>query len=452
MSAVLNLFTTVLRVAMVWGEGLLALFSLLGLGLRAALQGGGVGANLAAAFGEAKNQRDALSVLRAFWPNLVLSRKFVQSYENTGTVVVTRHNDCLDVLNRDADFEVVYGPRMRKLTDGENFFLGMQPGWAYTRDTSAMHLAMRRTDVAEIVQPRAAALAEELVAASNGRIDLPSGLTLQVPWDMTERYFGTGGPGAAAMQDWTTTLFWYLFGDLQADPALDAKSMDYAAQMRAYLDQAIAARKADPTEAEDVLNRCLALQKAGTPGMDDLGIRNNLLGLLIGAIPTISKASCFALDELLNRPDALSGAQRAAAADDDALMAQHIWEALRFNPHNPVVYRRATRDTQVARSTLRGATIPKGSLVFAATLSAMFDRHAIESPNEFRTDRAWEDYIIWGYGMHTCFGAAINKAVIPAILKPLLKRKNLRRASGAAGRIDSGGTPFPQHFHLEFDA
>ena len=111
--------------------------------------------------------------------------------------MVTRHNDCLDVLNRDADFEVVYGPRMRKLTDGENFFLGMQPSWAYTRDTSAMHLAMRRTDVAEIVQPRAAALAEELVAASNGRIDLPSGLTLQVPWDMTERYFGTGGPDAA---------------------------------------------------------------------------------------------------------------------------------------------------------------------------------------------------------------------------------------------------------------
>jgi cytochrome P450 len=75
----------------------------------------------------------------------------------------------------------------------------------------------------------------------------------------------------------------------------------------------------------------------------------------------------------------------------------------------------------------------------------------IPDPGEFRTDRPWGQYIIWGYGMHTCFGAAINQAIIPAILKPLLARTNLRRAPGAAGQIDMGGTPHPQHFHLEFD-
>ncbi len=53
--------------------------------------------------------------------------------------------------------------------------------------------------------------------------------------------------------------------------------------------------------------------------------------------------------------------------------------------------------------------------------------------------------------MHTCFGATINAAVIPAILKPLLAQRNLRRAEGAAGQVDSGGTPFPQHFTVRFD-
>ncbi len=90
-------------------------------------------------------------------------------------------------------------------------------------------------------------------------------------------------------------------------------------------------------------------------------------------------------------------------------------------------------------------------MVFAANFSAMFDRFDIPAPNEFRTDRTWETYIHWGYGMHTCFGAAINRAVIPAILKPLLLRKNLRRAPGGAGEIDTGGTSFPQHFTVEFD-
>jgi cytochrome P450 len=90
-------------------------------------------------------------------------------------------------------------------------------------------------------------------------------------------------------------------------------------------------------------------------------------------------------------------------------------------------------------------------MVFAANFSAMFDPLKIDSPGQFRTDRPWEDYMLWGYAMHTCSGAAINRAIIPALLKPLLKQNNLRRAAGPAGRIDSAGTPFPVHMHLEFD-
>ncbi|MDG1470012.1 MAG: cytochrome P450 [Ascidiaceihabitans sp.] len=221
--------------------------------------------------------------------------------------------------------------------------------------------------------------------------------------------------------------------------------------MRSYLDKVIADLKANPSTDPTILNRMLELQSADTPGMDDLGIRNNILGLLIGAIPTISKASCFALDELLNRPDALKVAHEAALRGDHQVVANTIWECLRFNPHNPVVYRRATRDTVVAQSTLRQVKIKEGTMVFAATFSAMFDSLVIDKPNEFRTDRSWETYIIWGYGMHTCIGAQINMAVIPAILTPLLKQKNLRRTKGAAGQIDSNGTPHPEHFHVEFD-
>ncbi len=451
MSFVKNLLVTPLRVIHIWLEGVWGIARMIGIGLSALSGEGSRKERLIAKLTTAPTQRIILSILRAFLPNISLSRVVVKSYENTGTAAVTRRADVLDVLSRDADFEVVYGPRMRKLTNGDNFFLGMQPGWDYERDVSDMRLAARRTDVAEIILPRATELAEKLVAESKGRLDLPPGLTLQVPWDMTAGYFGTGGPSAEAMQGWTTTLFWYLFGDLGADPDLEAKSMADAAALRGYLDETIAARKANPTATDDVLNRCLALQGSATPGMSDLGIRNNLLGLLIGAIPTVSKASCLALDELLRRPEALAGAQRAARSSDDALMAQHIWEALRFNPHNPVIYRRATRNTVVARSTLRAMTVKKGQMVFAANFSAMFDRRDIPEPDAFRTDRPWETYIHWGYGMHTCFGAAINRAIIPAVLKPLLRQQNLRRAPGKEGEIDSSGTPFPQHFTVEFD-
>ena len=72
-------------------------------------------------------------------------------------------------------------------------------------------------------------------------------------------------------------------------------------------------RKANPNPKDDVLGRYLALQAAGMPGTDDLSIRNNLLGLIVGAIPTTSKCCAHALDQLFDRPEALQGAKDAAA-------------------------------------------------------------------------------------------------------------------------------------------
>ena len=45
-----------------------------------------------------------------------------------------------------------------------------------------------------------------------------------ITWRLLDHYFGTPGPSQAAMAEWTTTLFWYLFLDLKADPAFDEKA------------------------------------------------------------------------------------------------------------------------------------------------------------------------------------------------------------------------------------
>ena len=82
-------------------------------------------------------------------------------------------------------------------------------------------------------------------------------------------------------------MFWYLFIDLAGDQNVVSSALDSADKCRSYLDGAIRERKANPTETDDVLNRCLELQRAGFLGMDDLSIRNNLIGLIIGTIPDI---------------------------------------------------------------------------------------------------------------------------------------------------------------------
>ena len=429
-------------------SGVGALIWIAGAAMRSFGTKGGVDAALATPRG----QRQAFAALRAFQPNLVLRRKLVKAYENTGTVIVSRRQDVREVLERSDVFDVVYGPRMEMITGGANFFLGMQDIADYTRDVSNMRIVVRRADLPSIVQPLVATRAAALVAGSGGALDVPQALTLPTAHYLLDAYFGTPGPTPAEMIDWTTTLFWYLFIDLDANPGFDAKAVTAAASLRAYVDAAIAARKASGEGVDDILGRCLALQASGAPGMDDLGVRNNLVGLLIGELPTTSCAAVRALDQLLSRPAALASARAAALADDDVLLAQHVFEALRFYPVNPIIYRRANRETWIAAGTLRARRVKRGAMVMASNLSAMFDAVELPAVNRFRTDRPWDAYMLWGFGMHTCFGDYLNRTTLPQVLKPLLKQKGLRRAPGAAGQIDNGGTPFPVHLHVAFDA
>lgn len=433
-----------------WLRGLAGLWGLGRLAWRERKGDGSLAGRVLPHLARPAGQRDLFAALRAFWPTLKLSAALVKAYPNEGTVIVTRRADVLEVLRRDADFAVVYEPRMREITAGPNFFLGMQPGPDYERDATAMRLAVRHADVPAFVAPRAAALAREIVAGAGGALDVPAQLGGPVAADVIQTYFGLGpalgAPDRATMIAEATAMFWFLFNDLGADPEVGAKGRAAAASARKWLDAAIAARKASPGEGDSVLARLAALQKAGAPGLDDLGVRNNLIGLYIGAIPTLSKAATLALDELLDRPAELRAACNAAKAGDAETVAGHVWEALRFNPHNPVVYRRALTETRIARGTLRSRRIPEGAMVFAATHSAMFDSLDVPDAGQFRIDRPWETYIHWGEGLHRCFGAEINRAVIPAMLTPLLAQPNLRRTGP---RVD-GGTPFPQSLPVAF--
>jgi len=431
-----------------WGTGARAAWALLREGVPRRRAG-----TLAEWLATTPAQRLVFAALRAFWPNLVLSRRLITAYENTGTAIVTRHQDVTEVLEREADFAVVYEPKMRRITDGENFFLGMQDGADYTRDVSFMRLAVRREDLATRVIPCVAAESEGIVAAATGgapgnaaaaggRLDVAADLTRRVPARLVAAYFGTPPEDEDRLIAWTTLMFWYLFVDLKGEERITKEALHAAAECRTWLDAWIAARRAAPTPDDDILNRCLAL------GMEDLAIRNNIIGLLIGLVPTLSKSSILALEQLLKRPEALAMAEQAARADDDARLAEIVFEAFRFSPMNPMIYRRATRDVEIARGTRRRARIKAGTMVLASNLSAMFDPFALEQPEAFTPGRPWESYMLWGYGMHICFGQHINRAVIPQILKPLLKRGGL----AAGGAPDGAGTPFPARWPLTFRA
>ena len=157
-----------------------------------------------------------------------------------------------------------------------------------------------------------------------------------------------------------------------------------------------------------------------------------------------------ALDELLRRPQELAGAQAAAQAGNTALVTQYVYEALRFNPLGPGVFRNAAQDFEVAGGTMHATTIPAGRPVLVALQSASFDSDRVPSPQEFRLDRPLPEYLHYGFGLHTCFGRYINAVQIPLIVQAVLRKRNLRRAEGEAGKLQVDG-PFPSTMTVEFD-
>jgi len=433
-------------------SGLWSLIVLIGRALGVLLSGKGT-AGLGPALGSPTGLRYGAAVFRAFLPVLSIKRIFVKSYENTGTVLLTRAADVREIIERESEFEVVYSTRMKMITDGDNFFLGMQDTPRYTRDVSNMRLAIRREDIPGRVVPLVAAKAQACVdkATPAGRIDVPQELSLPVATALVTDYFGLSGPAEGTLIRWASDMFAYLFKDLADTPSVTQAATAAAAACRSFLDDLIRTRKAAGGGGDDVLGRCLALQGAGMPGMTDLDIRNNLIGMFIGAIPTTSEAACRAMNQLLEIPGALDAAVAAAKADDDDRLRDVVLEALRFDPINPILFRRAVETTRICRGTWHERTVEKGRMVLVSNLSAMFDPMAVAQPNAFIPGRPPMDYILWGAGLHTCFGGHMNRVSIPGLLKPLLKKPGLRRAPGKLGCIDDAGTPFPVHFVLEFD-
>lgn len=278
---------------------------------------------------------------------------------------------------------------------------------------------------------------EAAAAVAGTGIDLPPDLSAKIPAIMVRDWFGVDQPLPELIAD-STAMFHYLFSDLANDPAVTARAM--AARDRTGAAIAASMATAGP---ETLLGRAISAGKAGDPAFDDAGIRANILGILIGAVPTLSKAACLAVAELLRRPKMLSAARERAQAGDEAGVALHLWEALRFSPVNPILYRRAARDTMIGNR-----PVAAGTMLLASNLSASFDEAAVPGARVFRPGRPWETYLPWGEGLHRCWGDRINRAILPAMLTPLLARDGLR----PLGRPDGEGTPFFRHFPLAMGA
>jgi len=383
-------------------------------------------------------------IARTFCPILLVK------YKGKVFALITRYDDVQEVLLRPNVFNVVYEPKIRLIMDGDNIFLGMKDEEQATRDKTTMRMTAPRSEALSLVKPRVEQLCEEVMSGAGGRIDIVMDLTQLVTTRFFGKYFGTEDSDVTRLSDQARLLFKFMFADMGDDPALRAQAVPVAAQMRAFVEGKIAERKTRRGQHDDILERCLKFQDQGMPGITDRDIRNNLIGLIVGAMPQAPMLIPQLFDILLDRPAELAAASAAARAGDDALVSKYVVEASRYFPLTPGLFRNCSEDYKLAGGTWRGKVIPKGATVMASTRSAMFDGRRVENATKFRIDRPDYAYFHFGYGMHECFGLYMNRVMVPAICASLLKRKNLRRSPNVEGKLQMDGA-FAKSLVVEFE-
>jgi cytochrome P450 len=364
--------------------------------------------------------------------------------------LVARYADCCGVLMRPDVFSVaLYKPKQG------DYWMAQDDTAIHHREKAIMHAVL---DYEQIPAMRAfvAAKAAALLDAGNGEIEAVNGLTRAVPIALVQEFFGYADADGDEMRAWSHWNQYDAFHNQPFDQDPDgagivAKREAANLRMRDYLIALVQRRGAELKAGQpnkDMVTRLLRLALSQALQFDPARVVLNVGGLLIGAVETTSQACIHSLAQLLSRPAVLAKARAAAAADDPAAFDGYAFEALRFHPISPYMFRVCEKPTTLAGGTTHATRIKAGAIVLPLVQSAAFDEAEYREPERFDPTRPLGGSFHLGMGLHECLGRAVAQVMIPEIVRQCLRRPDLT----AIGPIDYGGGPFPESYRLRWQA
>lgn len=358
--------------------------------------------------------------------------------------IVTGFDAVKDVLVRDQDFNVTYDEKMKAITEDVGFFLGWDDDNVKgANDRINMQLAFRRDDIDKIINPLLKSLAQQHSDQLKHSKDLVADFFNPIPAKFAIQYFGFTNIQPDWLHKVTAGLFDYIFIDIANTPQITTRALGYAKELRDALDAEFNLKQAGQ---DTVLGRCISLHEKGVEGFDPVNVRNNILGLLIGLVPTTGKSAAMAFDYAAQ--NATEAAKTRAFYQNNDLNAAIAYtrELTRLNPINPGLFRKAAVDTQVFASSKRHV-IAKGNFVLASTYTAMRDNKFVDDPLAIKPGRLDSNYLTYGVGLHSCFGRYINDIHVGSLLYYAYQVAELERCEGNAGDLIFNGA-FPQSLKI----
>ncbi len=383
--------------------------------------------------------------------------------------LVALFDDVIEMLNMPKVFTVaLYEPKM-----ANGYLMSHDDDAVHYREKSIMQGLLNRDDLPK-VREMVRRICEQLLADARGRIDAVGGYCRLVPATIVRDYFGLIGMPRKDLMEWSYWAQVDTFYNQPFDIATPEerqriiKSHDESGEkLGKYIAALILTRavwlkfefllgplrklwriltRKDGGLKDDIVARMLRTKFPADVDFDIKRVGVNAGGLLIGTIETTAQATVQTIEYLLQRPELLEQAKNAATLDDPAQFDGIVWEALRFVPISPYMFRQTASEYTIAKGTERETVIPPATNVLALTQSAMFDEKAFADPEEFKAGRNWYHYFTFGYGAHECLGKYVGMVMIPEIVRQVLLRPGL----AAKGQIVYDGH-MPKSYDLAWE-
>jgi cytochrome P450 len=233
---------------------------------------------------------------------------------------------------------------------------------------------------------------------------------------------------------WTDNLLERADGVMEMPPIVAESYLNMAQYFEDFLKD-----REKHTEDGDLLSLILDAKRAGEITHEE--VIGFLMILGIAGNETTTKLIGNMTVTLARNPEA-----RAQCVADPSLIARAVEETMRMEGSSQLIGRVAMEDV-----TLHGVTIPAGKRVGMLLVAANRDERHFENPDVFSLERNNRDHMGFGFGIHSCVGAAMARMEGRVAFEEILKMiPNYIVDSGGLERMHSANVRGYTHVPVKF--
>lgn len=402
--------------------------------------------------------------------------------------LVANFVDVRDMLQMPTVFTVdLYKPKMGVTNEDDGYLMAHDQDALHYREKSIMQGLLNRKDL-PLVRKQIAENAAQVLQQANGQIEFVNDYCRTVPVMLVQQYFGLDGVDPADLIRWSYWNQYNAFNNQPFDMLSDAEHDQIVAnhdesshELSTYI-AVLMTRKVVSTGIKSVFGfflkpirnlfyrmlnipvpdthdtmvaRMLKSRFAKDVDFNLIRVGTNAGGLLIGAIETTSQAVAQVVEYFIEHPNLMKKAKDLARGVDTKAFDDMVWEALRFVPIRPDIFRLCQQDYTMGKGTEYETTIQKGTIVRLLIHSAMFDDFAYDNPNEFNPDRNFDHNFCFGFGEHQCLGKYVGMEMIPEMVRQAVLLDNVTSEDKISfeNPLSPGRHgPFPEKYQIHWQS